>query len=65
MPHDKSIHATLPDWKAVNVFLADLELETGSKYRIVRQQEDRPGTLTREYQCMFGVKPSWQVGKVA
>jgi len=65
MPHDKSIHATLPDWKAVNAFLADLELETGSKYRIGRQQEKRPGTVTREYQCMFGGKPSWQVGKLA
>ncbi|GLC73998.1 hypothetical protein PLESTF_001446400 [Pleodorina starrii] len=61
LPHDHSIRGTLPDWGAVEVFLADLELETGTKYRRARQQEDKPGVLTREYRCMFGGKPSWQV----
>lgn len=62
LPSDNSICATLPSWPAFTAFLGELELRTASKYRAAGQREDKPGTLTREFKCMFGGKPSYQVG---
>ncbi|GIL44416.1 hypothetical protein Vafri_1893 [Volvox africanus] len=63
LPSDNSITATFPDWPTFKQFKEELELQTATTYNTARQSETKPGSLTREYRCMFGGKPSFKERK--